>query len=85
LLAHRGIGSLYYWRTKSGVEVDLVVYTEKEFCAIEVKNSTRVHRKMLKGLRSFCEDCPEAVPVLLYRGKERLKIQNIICLLCRDF
>ena len=84
-LAYRGSGELFYWRTKSGVEVDFVVYGEREFYAIEVKNTARVHGKMLKGLRSFCEDYTEAVPVLLYRGREWLKIRDIICIPCEDF
>ncbi|WP_456387723.1 ATP-binding protein [Desulfolithobacter sp.] len=83
--AYRGTGELFYWRTKSGVEVDFILYGEKEFYAIEVKNSTRVQGKMLRGLRSFCEDYPEATPVLLYRGKERLMIHNIVCIPCQDF
>lgn len=83
--AYRGTGKLFYWRTKSGVEVDFILYGEKEFYAIEVKNSTRVQGKMLRGLRSFCEDYPEATPVLLYRGKERLKIHNVVCIPCQDF
>ncbi|BCO09729.1 ATPase [Desulfolithobacter dissulfuricans] len=83
--AYRGTGELFYWRTKSGVEVDFVLYGEKEFYAIEVKNSTRVQGKMLRGLRSFCEDYPEATPVLLYRGRERLRIHNIACVPCQNF
>lgn len=70
---------LYFWRTKSGNEVDLVVYGEDTFCAIEVKNAARVHAKMLKGLLAFKEDYPEAKTCLLYRGKERLKIKGILC------
>jgi len=83
--AYRDAGNLYYWRTKAGVEVDFILYGMEEFYAIEVKNSTRVHKKMLKGLRSFCEDYPEATPMLLYRGKERLKINNIACIPCQAF
>ncbi len=84
-LAYRGSGDLFYWRTKSGVEVDFIVYGGEEFYAIEVRNSARVHGKMLKGLRSFCEDYPEATPLLLYRGKEWLKTQGVLCIPCQDF
>lgn len=76
---------LYYWRTRGGVEVDFVVYGLDGFWAIEVKNSAYVDKKSLSGLRSFCEDYPEAVPLLLYRGKERLKIGNILSLPCEEF
>jgi predicted AAA+ superfamily ATPase len=76
---------LYYWRTKSGVEVDFVVYGEDAFWAIEVKSSKKIHPHDLKGLLSFKEDYPQAKTVLLYRGKERLRIQNVLCLPCEQF
>lgn len=76
---------LYYWRTKSGVEVDFVMYGQDVFTAIEVKSSKTIHPHDLKGLLSFKEDYPQASLLLLYRGKERLKIQNVLCLPCEDF
>lgn len=76
---------LYYWRTKSGVEVDFVVYGQDVFWALEVKSSKTIHPHDLKGLLSFKEDYPQASVVLLYRGKERLRIQNVLCLPCEDF
>ncbi|HFQ81278.1 MAG TPA: ATP-binding protein [Desulfobacterales bacterium] len=77
--------SLYYWRTKSGVEVDFVLYGENTFLAIEVKNSTRINSKMLKGLKTFKDDYPEAQAMILYRGEERLVINDILCLPCDQF
>lgn len=76
---------LYYWRTKSGVEVDFVVYGQDVFWALEVKSSKTIHPHDLKGLLSFKEDYSQASVVLLYRGKERLRIQNVLCLPCEDF
>jgi len=58
--------ALSFWRSKSGNEVDFVVYGEDTFCAMEVKNSSNIHSKMLKGLLAFKEDYPEAQPLLLY-------------------
>ncbi len=77
--------NLYYWRTKSGVEVDFVLYGQDIFQAIEVKNSGRINSKMLKGLSAFQSDYPEAQALLLYRGNERLLINNILCLPCEQF
>lgn len=77
--------NLYYWRTKSGVEVDFVLYGQDTFWAIEVKNSAKINSKMLKGLTAFQEDYPEAQALLLYRGNERLLINNILCLPCEQF
>lgn len=85
-IAYRGgICNLYYWRTKSGNEVDFVVYGQDTFCAIEVKNSVQIHPKMLNGLTAFRQDYPEAQLCLLYRGEERLKIKDILFLPCEEF
>ena len=76
---------LYFWRTKSGNEVDFIVYGESHFIAIEVKNSASVRNKDLRGLKSFLEDYPQAKALLLYRGSAKLKINNITCLPCEEF
>lgn len=76
---------LYYWRTKSGSEVDFVVYGPDVFWAVEVKRSGSVYSKDLRALRAFREDYPEALPCLLYLGKERLAIDGIPCIPCEEF
>jgi predicted AAA+ superfamily ATPase len=76
---------LYFWRTKSGNEVDFIVYGPNTFYALEVKHSLKVHSKMLRGLLAFKEDYPEAQAYLLYRGKERLKIKDILCVPVEEF
>jgi len=76
---------LYFWRTKSGNEVDFIFYGQDTFYAIEVKNTARVYGKMLRGLIAFREDYPEARTCLLYRGKERLKVKGILCLPVEEF
>jgi predicted AAA+ superfamily ATPase len=70
---------LFYWRTRAGVEVDFIVYGSTGFFAIEVKNSDRVRAADLRGLKSFIDDYPECNPLLLYRGKERLEIDGVLC------
>lgn len=76
---------LFYWRTRSGTEVDFIVYGPDEFIALEVKNSTVLHPKDFGGLRSFKQDYPECVTALLYRGKERLLKNGILCVPCEEF
>lgn len=76
---------LAFWRTRAGVEVDFIVYGEQGFWALEVKNSSRVFAQDTKALETFIQDYPEARGILLYRGQERLKMGNIICLPCEDF
>jgi len=62
---------LTYWRTRSGVEVDFVVYGTAGLWAIEVKHGGRVRPEDLRGLEAFGSDYPEAELVLLYRGERR--------------
>lgn len=76
---------LYFWRTKAGNEVDFILYGDAGFYAIEVKNSSSVHNKDLRGLTTFSSDYPECVPFLLYRGTERIMLKNIPCLPVQDF
>ncbi len=85
-ISYRGReNALYYWRTQKGVEVDFVVYGEDGLYAVEVKNSAKVQPEHLKGLRAFSEDYPEARCLLLYRGAQRLRKGNVLCLPCEDF
>jgi predicted AAA+ superfamily ATPase len=69
---------LYFWRTRSNVEVDFVVYGPTTFEAIEVKNSATVRPQDLRALKSFLEEYPNAMARLLYRGSERLLRDGII-------
>jgi predicted AAA+ superfamily ATPase len=77
--------TLYYWRTKSGVEVDFVVYGKKTFVALEIKNSQHVHDADLKGLCSFGEDYPQAQRMLVYRGKETMVRSGVHCVPVEQF
>ncbi|MBN2344790.1 MAG: DUF4143 domain-containing protein, partial [Candidatus Aminicenantes bacterium] len=80
-----GRNDLYFWRTRSGVEVDFVVYGDAGFWAIEVKNSARISDNDLRPLRFFMEDFPDCRPIFLYRGQERQKRHGVLCLPCDDF
>jgi len=74
-----------FWRTASGSEVDFVVYGEKVFWAIEVKNTSRIRPADLRPLKSFKEDYPESTAYFLYRGKERIMKNGILCIPCEEF
>jgi len=77
--------TLHFWRTRSGVEVDFVVYGADGLFAIETKNTARLQPQDLRGLRSFQEDYPQSKAYLLYRGKERLMKNGILCIPCEEF
>lgn len=83
--AQRESHDLAFWRTRSHVEVDFVVYGPKGFWAFEVKNQAQVQPQDLKGLLAFAQDYPESLLFFLYLGKERLPIHNILCIPCDDF
>ena len=76
---------VYFWRTRGGTEVDFVVYGELGLQAFEVKNAANVYSKDLRALKAFREDYPEAEAAVLYRGRERLRIDGIWCLPVQEF
>ena len=79
------IHSLHFWRTRSGVEVDFIVYGPRGFWAIEVKNNRSISSKDVASLKSFSEEYPECTPLLLYRGKTRTQVRGILCVPCMEF
>lgn len=76
---------LCFWRTRTKLEVDFIIYGANEFSAIEVKNSLSISPKDLHGLLAFAEEYPEAEPLLLYRGTKRQIIKGIKILPVDDF
>ncbi len=70
---------LFYWRTRAGLEVDFVVYGQDGFWAIEVKNTAAVRSQDLRALRSFREEYPDCQLVFIYRGTDRLLVDDVLC------
>jgi len=68
---------MYFWRTKSKVEVDFILYGPAGIVAIEVKRTNQVRNADLTGLKAFKEDYPQARLILLYGGKEALKVGSV--------
>lgn len=75
----------YFWRSRGGSEVDFVLYGERHFHAVEVKNAKQIHPKSLTSLKTFLSDYPEADAMLLYRGTEKLMVDGIPCWPIVDF
>ena len=76
---------LYYWRTKAGTEVDFIIYGKEGFWVIEVKNTQNIRRNELRSLKTFHQDYPECKPIFVYRGNEKLLIDDILCVPCEAF
>jgi uncharacterized protein len=75
LRAHIAYGDLgydlFYWRTTTGLEVDLVAYGERGLHAFEVKRASRLRAGDYDGLRAFLADYPSARCTLAYSGTKR--------------
>lgn len=80
-----GKHALYYWQTRAQVEVDFVLYGEQGLYAFEVKNARQVRPEDLKALKAFAQDYPESRRYLLYRGRERLLRDGVLCMPCETF
>lgn len=65
--------------------MDFVIYGTGIFWVLEVKNMGRIRPEDLRSLRAFREDYPQAQALFLYRGKERIKQEGILCLPCEEF
>jgi predicted AAA+ superfamily ATPase len=61
-----------YWRTATGLDVDLVVETPSRVLPIEVKASARVRPADAKGLEAFLDDYPDLTDgaLLLHVGSD---------------
>jgi hypothetical protein len=65
--------------------VDFIVYGESGIHAVEVKNSRKVESEALRALKSFAEDYPQSRRYFLYRGKDRLQRDAVLCMPCEEF
>ena len=74
-----------FWRTRSGVEIDFIVYGPQGLWAIEVKHNKQIHSSDTRALEAFREDYPTAKTLLLYLGTERFIEKNTLCLPCEEF
>ena len=70
---------VYFWRTRSGSEVDFVLYGAAGFWAIEVNNGCSLRPADLRGIRAFHQDYPEATPLVLYRGTDTVQRDGVCC------
>ncbi|MFA6491400.1 MAG: AAA family ATPase [Candidatus Babeliales bacterium] len=68
---------IYFWRTSSGAEVDFILYGPRGLHAFEIKRSSRVDSKALKGLKEFKLDYPEAKLHFVYLGSNKAYYDQI--------
>ena len=75
---------LYYFRTANGVEVDFVLYGERGIVGVEVKLNSHFNDTMIRGLKKFRQDYPEAKLFLLYTGKQKMYVNGVTVLPVRE-
>ncbi|MBE7437430.1 MAG: ATP-binding protein [Spirochaetales bacterium] len=69
---------LYYWAPSGGqLEVDFLLKRGKEFVALEVKSSNRLRPEDLRGLQAIEPLKGLKKRILIYRGNQQLKVENI--------
>jgi predicted AAA+ superfamily ATPase len=68
-------GSLGYWGTPSGSEVDFVWWRGSEMVAIEAKASRRYRREFGAGVNALLAD-REARSYIVYRGEVELDVEG---------
>ena len=79
--AHRGeTPPLYFWRDRTGHEVDIVIDTGKKLIPVEVKSGETVDHSLLDGLRYFISLGTPAskTGVLIHGGEARYQRENFI-------
>lgn len=80
--------SLFFWRTSTGLEVDLIIGRTPKI-ALEFKCTESVQKKDLAGLRAFAEEHPTPLKIIVYCGSHELKTEDDIQILpwttfCRE-
>jgi len=68
---------LYFWRTRAGLEVDLIAHNAKQLLAFEIKSTRNINKQDLKGLKAFKKDYPTARCYLFYLGTEKRYFDDI--------
>lgn len=78
---HQGISpQVYFWRTSSGTEVDLLVEDGMSLIPIEIKASSTLNQKMIQGIESLMEDFKNKIKsgYVVYSGGEQIFLKSTI-------
>jgi len=69
-----------FWRTRSGTEVDFVLYGPRGLLAIKIKRSTQIQHKDTRALREFKKDYPPAKCFVFYGGSSPVYMDDVTVL-----
>lgn len=74
---------LSYWRTYTGIEVDVVIGEAR--VAIEIKSAEEVMSRHLKGLKAFGEEYPQSRRIVVSLDRFTRKMGDVECMYVKDF
>lgn len=74
---------LSYWRTYTGVEVDIIVGDAR--IAIEIKSTEEVQNRHIKNLKAFAEEHPDSKLMIVSLDVFTRQMGNIECIYVMDF
>lgn len=74
---------LSYWRTYTGIEVDIVIGDAR--VAIEIKSTEEVQNRHLKGLKTFAEEHPDSRLIVVSLDAFSRNIDGVECLYVMGF
>jgi len=78
-------GTLGFWKTPSGSEIDFLWWYGNKCVSIEVKAAKEYRSQFLKGTRSFKENGSLSASYVVYLGKKELKIEDTWILPAKSF
>jgi predicted AAA+ superfamily ATPase len=81
----RSRGTLGFWKTTSGSEIDFLWWYGEKCIGIEVKAAKDYRGDFLKGIRSFNENKKLSASYVVYRGKKDLKVDETWVLSAETF
>lgn len=78
---------LHFWRSRNGVEVDLVLETAKGFVAIELKSGSRWDKRFNRGMHRLSEELDKNKVSCfgVFMGERQLTIDNVTIYPALDF
>ncbi len=69
--------NMYFWRDKTGHEVDLVAEWGGHIHAFEIKSSMTFHQDFVKDLKRFCALAEDATGTVVYQGDMSGEVQGV--------
>ena len=71
---------IYFWRTRTNLEIDFILYGPRGLLAIEIKRSTQIQPKDTRALREFKKDYPPAKCFVFYGGPSPVYMDDVTVL-----